>query len=208
MGIYAVKPKFRSLLAGAARSLVGRGVTRDQVTAAGVVASGLGGLAFLGGRADRRVYAAVPLMAFGRIAANALDGLVAEEAGSGRPAGELYNETADRVCHLAFFAGAAAVPGVPPALAFGALALSELASFVGVTSKAAGGARRYDGPMGKPDRMFVLGAAALAASAGRRPARPMAAALALVAAGAPVTAWNRYRRAYRELSMPPATAPG
>jgi phosphatidylglycerophosphate synthase len=143
--------------------------------------------------------AAVPVLAFARTAANALDGLVAEESGLGRPAGELYNETADRLGDIAFLVGTTALPGVRPALAFGALAAAELSSFVGVSAKAAGGRRRYDGPMGKPDRMLVLGAAGLAAAATRRPARVINASLVVVAAGAVLTAANRYRHAHAEL---------
>src|SRR5262245_54770984 len=139
MGIYQIKPWFRGRLRGSARALAARGVTADQVTSAGIAASVLGGLAFAAGRWSAWVYLAVPLLAFCRTAANALDGLVAEEAGSSRPVGELYNETADRIGDAAFLAGAAAAPGVPAALAFGALAAAGLASFVGVTAKAAGG---------------------------------------------------------------------
>lgn len=199
MGIYAVKPRFRQLLRGTAKGLANRGVTPDQVTTAGVVASGLGAAAlWLGGR-WRGAFAAVPVLAFARTAANALDGLVAEESGLGRPAGELYNETADRLGDVAFLAGTATVPGVPPALALGALAAAELSSFVGIGAKAAGGTRRYDGPMGKPDRMLVLGAAGLIAAVTRRPARALNAGLALIAVGALATAANRYRRARAEL---------
>jgi CDP-diacylglycerol---glycerol-3-phosphate 3-phosphatidyltransferase len=141
----------------------------------------------------------VPLLALARTTANALDGLVAEESGLGRPAGELYNETADRLGDIAFLAGTAAVPGVRPGLALGALAAAELSSFVGVSAKAAGGRRRYEGPMGKPDRMLVVGAAGLAAAVTRQPARALNASLALIAAGALVTAANRYRHAHAEL---------
>jgi hypothetical protein len=95
MGIYAVKPRFRRPLRGSARSLAARGVTPDQVTSAGIVASGLGALALGAGGRWRGAFVAVPVLAFARTAANALDGLVAEESGLGRPAGELYNETAD-----------------------------------------------------------------------------------------------------------------
>ncbi|HEX9342053.1 MAG TPA: CDP-alcohol phosphatidyltransferase family protein [Actinomycetota bacterium] len=203
MGVYAVKPRFRQLLRGTAKGLANRGVTPDQVTTAGVVASGLGAAAlWLGGRRGwRGAFAAVPVLAFARTAANALDGLVAEESGLGRPAGELYNETADRLGDIAFLAGTATVPGVPPALALGALAAAELSSFVGVGAKAAGGTRRYDGPMGKPDRMLLLGAAGLVAAGLRRPARArvLNAGLALIAVGALATAANRYRRAHAEL---------
>lgn len=199
MGIYAVKPRFRRLLRGTARTFAARGVTPDQVTTAGIVASGLGALAFgLGGR-WRGAFVAVPVLALARTAANALDGLVAEEAGLGRPAGELYNETADRIGDAAFLIGVAAVPGVQPSLALGALAAAELSSFVGVSARAAGGRRRYEGPMGKPDRMLVVGVAGLAAAATHRPARVLNASLGLIAAGALVTAANRYRHAHAEL---------
>jgi CDP-diacylglycerol--glycerol-3-phosphate 3-phosphatidyltransferase len=200
MGIYAVKPRFRRLLRGAARALAARGVTPDQVTGAGIVASGLGALAFGVGGRWRRAFLAVPVLAFARTAANALDGLVAEESGLGRPAGELYNETADRLGDIAFLTGTAAVPGVRPGLALAALAAAELSSFVGVSAKAAGGSRRYDGPMGKPDRMLVVGVAGLAAAAARRPARVLNAGLVVIAAGALATAANRYRRAHAELA--------
>jgi CDP-diacylglycerol--glycerol-3-phosphate 3-phosphatidyltransferase len=199
MGVYAVKPAFRKLLRGSARALAAQGVTPDQVTAAGVVASALGGLAFGAARRRPRVYAAVPALAFVRTAANALDGLVAEEAGMSRPAGELWNETADRIGDAAFLAGAAVVPGVPPVLAASALAAAELSSFVGVTAKAAGGKRHYDGPMGKPDRMLVLGAAGLVAAFVKRPAWVVNTGLAVIGAGAVATAANRYRLAHAEL---------
>ena len=199
MGIYTVKPRFRRLLGGTARAFAARGVTPDQVTSAGIVASGLGALAFrLGGR-WRGAFVAVPVLALVRTTANALDGLVAEESGLGRPAGELYNETADRLGDIAFLAGTAAVPGVRPALALGALAAAELSSFIGVSARAAGGRRRYDGPMGKPDRMLVVGAAGLVAALTGQPARVLNAGLAVIAAGAVVTAGNRYRRAHAEL---------
>jgi hypothetical protein len=53
--------------------------------------------------------------------------------------------------------------------------------------------------MGKPDRMLVVGVAGLAAAATRQPARVLHASLGLIAAGALVTAANRYRHAHAEL---------
>lgn len=203
MGIYRIKPRFRHALGGAAADLATRGVTPDRVTSASIVASCLGTLAFVLGHKHPRVYAAVPIAAFARITANSLDGLVAEKSGLARPAGELYNETADRLGDIAFFTGAATVPGVSPALALGALAMAETASFVGVAAKAAGAARRWDGPMGKPDRMLVLGAAALFASLSARPDRVINVSLVAIGSGAVITACNRYRRAKRELEAAP-----
>lgn len=209
MGIYAIKPRFRALLGGAADALARRGVTPDQITTAGIVASLLGGVALATGRCWRGAYKAVPVLALTRTAANALDGMVAERSGLARSAGELYNETADRLGDAAFLVGAATVPGVPPSLALGALVSAELASFVGVAAKAAGGERRYDGPMGKPDRMATIGAAGLVAGLVRRPHRPINAALLAIVVGAAATAANRYRAAYASLEHSvdtPATA--
>lgn len=183
------------MLDGVAGKLAGAGVTPDQVTTAGVAASAVGALGFASGRWSSRAYLLVPAAALVRITCNALDGLVAELQGSGRPAGELYNETADRIEDLLFLGAAATVPGASPALSLGAVGASQLASFVGVTSKSAGADRRYDGPMGKPDRMLVLGVAGLAAGLGGKPSWFLNPALALVAAGSLVTARNRFRRA-------------
>ena len=142
-----------------------------------------------------RLWPLVPVFAFLRIMANALDGLVAQRSGTARPAGELFNESADRLGDAAFLGAAATLPGLAP-IALGALAAAQLASFVGITARAAGGTRRYDGPMGKPDRMAVVSIAAIAAIFTER-AWPIA--LWVIAIGSLLTAANRYRLAHREL---------
>jgi phosphatidylglycerophosphate synthase len=48
----------------------------------------------------------VPL-AIGRLAANALDGLVARRTGLARPWGEVYNECCDRISDTLIFVGLA-----------------------------------------------------------------------------------------------------
>ena len=199
MGIYAIKPWFRGRLLGTAQRLARRGTTPDHVTAAGVCASLLGGGALALGRISAWWWLAVPVLIFLRIAANALDGLVAQEADLARPAGELFNEIADRLGDAALIGAIAAVPGVVPGLAFGALAAAGLASFVGITARAAGGTRRYDGPMGKPDRMFAVALAASVAPFVDHPRRVFTAALWLILGGALLTAANRYRKAHAEL---------
>lgn len=206
MGIYGLKPRFRRALSRTAHGLAGRGVTPDRITTSGVAFAVVGGAAIPAGSWNPAVYAAVPVMAFGRLACNALDGLVADLQRSGRPAGELYNETADRLGDLLFLGPVAAVPGASIPLVLGAVALSQLASFVGVASRAAGSARRYDGPMGKADRMVVLGAAAIAAVFVPA-ATAFNVATGIITLGGAATAWNRYRRAHRDLrSVTPGDA--
>jgi CDP-diacylglycerol--glycerol-3-phosphate 3-phosphatidyltransferase len=204
MGIYTIKPWFRGRLAGLTEALTRRGVSADQVTTAGVLAAVLGGAAIGMGDRWHPLWLAVPVLVLARIAANALDGLVAVASATARPAGELYNETADRIGDAAFLGAVALVSGVPPALAIGALAAAELASFIGITARAAGGTRRYDGPMGKPDRMAVVALAGLVAAFLGRSSAGLVwnVALVVIAAGAVITAVNRYRRAHRELDRP------
>lgn len=194
MGVYAIKPWFRRRLEGSADAL-GRRTTPDRITSAGVMFSVAGGTAIAAGQISPWWWLAVPILALLRTAANALDGLVAQRTNRTRPAGELWNETADRLGDICFFAGVAALGLAGPALA--ALALAAVASFVGVTAKAAGASRRYDGPMGKPDRMLVISIAALASAVGWVEAWEWA--MYLIAAGAILTALNRYRHAKREL---------
>ncbi len=198
MAIYAIKPWFRGRLSGATQRLVRRGVSPDVVTAAGVLASVAGGVALAAGRWSPYVWLAVPPFALLRITANALDGLVAQESRRARPRGELFNETADRVADAAFLVPIATLPGQFAWVPLAALAAAAIASFVGVAARAAGGARRYDGPMGKPDRMAVLALAAVVA-AGTRDGRWLTAGCAVIAVGAVLTVMNRYLRAHREL---------
>lgn len=202
MGIYAIKPWFRNRLAGVTDVLVRRGVSADQVTTAGVLAGLLGGAVIWLGDSWHLLWLAVPVLAFIRIAANALDGLVATASATARPAGELFNETADRISDAAFIGAVAMVSEVPAALAIAALAAAQLASVIGVTARAAGGTRRYEGPMGKPDRMAVLALAGLVAAFLDRAQAGTAwqIALALITVGALATAVNRYLRAHRELT--------
>jgi CDP-diacylglycerol--glycerol-3-phosphate 3-phosphatidyltransferase len=163
VGIYSVKPVFRALLAPVASGLVRSGISADAVTAMGVAFAGLAGLGVWLGREGTGWLLLVPLGVFLRTAANALDGMVAQTAGTGRPLGEVFNETADRVADVAVFLPLALVPGIHPILVAGALAAMLVTSFLGVAVRAAGGPRVYTGIMGKPDRMFVVGAAALVA---------------------------------------------
>jgi phosphatidylglycerophosphate synthase len=161
MGIYAIKPAFRRRLAGASRWCMRHGVSADRLTLLGLAASLAGGAALAGAARWRSLLVAVPVLAIGRTALNALDGMVAAEAGTARPFGEVLNELADRISDAAWFVGLGLAAGMLPALA--ALMLAYLSSFVGVVTKAAGGPRVYAGIMGKADRMVLVSAASLAA---------------------------------------------
>lgn len=196
--IYSLKPAFRKTLAPIERTLVRRRVTADTITVAGAAFAGLAGLGVWLGRGGSPWLLLVPAGAFLRTAANALDGMVAARTGTARPLGEVLNETADRVGDVAAFLPTALVPGVPDLLVAGSLAGMLLASYLGVVIKAAGGPRVYAGIMGKPDRMLVLGAAALVALF-LDPGAVFATALWIVLGGSIVTFLQRAAAARREL---------
>jgi CDP-diacylglycerol---glycerol-3-phosphate 3-phosphatidyltransferase len=163
VGIYSIKPAFRATLRPLGGALVRAGLSADAVTVAGLAFAGLAGLGIWLGREGSAWLVMVPVGAFLRIVANALDGMVAEARGTGRPLGEVLNETVDRLADVAVFLPMGLVPGVRPLLVAGALAAMLTTSFLGVVIKSAGGPRIYTGVMGKPDRMFLAGGAAVVA---------------------------------------------
>jgi CDP-diacylglycerol--glycerol-3-phosphate 3-phosphatidyltransferase len=159
MAIYALKPAFRKALEPIGHFLVRSRVSPDTVTSAGVFFATLGALGLWLGRDGGAWLLLFPAAAFLRMAANALDGWVAQETGSARPLGEVFNETADRVADVVMVLPFGLVVGVPDLLVAAAIAAMLVASFLGVVIKAAGGSRVYAGIMGKPDRMLVLSVA-------------------------------------------------
>lgn len=197
MGIYTIKPRFQRSLAGVARWLVGRRVHPDTLTFAALVLSLAGGVALYFAPAVPWLLLAVPVVALARTALNALDGMVAKASGLARPWGEVLNEFCDRLADVALFGGLALSAAVELRLAFAALVLVLLSSYLGTVSKAAGGPRQYGGLMGKADRMLYLSlASVLAFFAG-----PwlMNYFLAFVLAGVLVTIAQRWRQTRADL---------
>ncbi len=155
-GIYAIKPWWQRRLRTIEDVLVHAHVHPDAVTLAGVVcAAGMGAALAGAGRWPLLTLAVAPL-AIGRLAANALDGLVARRTGQAKPWGEVFNEFYDRVADTLVFVGLAFNGQVVPALAWGVLALVLLNSYLGTASKAAGGKRQFGGLLAKADRMIYM----------------------------------------------------
>jgi hypothetical protein len=72
----------------------------------------------------------------------------------------LWNELGDRLADALFIGGLAFRPEIDPRVALGAVIAGLLASYVGITARAAGGRRQYGGLMSKPGRMGTLAVAA------------------------------------------------
>lgn len=157
--LYAVKPRFQSLLRRLADRLTARRVSADTLTAIGLAAAaGAGGLIAVVGVEPSAWLFMVPPLLFARIACNALDGMVARDSGTARPWGGVLNETGDRVADLLCFGGLV-IGGTLPAIVAGALLPAILfVSYLGIIGQALGGGRCYAGPLGKADRMLLLAA--------------------------------------------------
>lgn len=167
LGLYEIKPAFQARLAGLADRLTALGVHPDTLTFAGLGCGIAGGSLLAAGLMLHQpvLLAAVPLLAFMRLAFNALDGMVAVRAGLARAWGKVLNEFCDRLADLAFLAPLLFVPGMSATLVTAALCTTFLVSHLGVLAEAAGAPRQYGGVMGKADRMLWLGLATLATSA-------------------------------------------
>ncbi len=155
-GIYAIKPWWQRQLAVIENWLVARRVHPNLVTLAGVGCAGLLGVALAASAAWPWLALAVAPLAVGRLAANALDGLVARRTGLASARGELFNEFGDRVADVAVLVGLALNSRVFAPLAWGVLALTLLSSYLGIAAKAVGGSRIFGGLLAKADRMIYL----------------------------------------------------
>ena len=164
MGIYSIKPLFQRFLEPLEGFLVRHRVHPDYITGSALLLSLGGGLVFYFSGWSRWLLLLIPLVAIGRTALNALDGLVATRTGVARPWGEVLNEFSDRLADVALFAGLSLAPGVSFPLGMATTMLVLLTSYLGTVARAAGGRRQYCGVMGKADRMVLMAPFAVAAA--------------------------------------------
>lgn len=209
MSIYALKGRFQDLLRPLVRWLHGRGVTANEVTVfAALVSVAVAVVVGMYGDSHRWVFVLLPAWMLERMALNAVDGMLAREFGQQSRLGAYLNELGDVVADSALFLCLLAVPGMtwPPlvALVIGA-ALTETAGVLGLM---VGAQRRYDGPMGKSDRAFVVGVLGLLLSLGLVDARAVAWAAWAMAALCAVTVVRRVRAGLAQATMPAETASG
>jgi phosphatidylglycerophosphate synthase len=195
----------------AAEWLARRKVTANAISTAGMVAGLLAGLAFAltagEGRLEPLWWLAAAALIQLRLLANMLDGMVALASGTASRLGELFNEVPDRVSDTATLIGLGYAAGGDPLLGFAAATAAMATAYIRALGVAAGAPAEFCGPMAKQQRMFVAtfvavlcgiaGFANVPAAIGGW-ALP-AIALALIAAGAALTALRRLLRIARVL---------
>ena len=199
--IYDLKPAFQRRLQPAVDGLARAGVTANQVTVAALVLSAAAGtLVALRPEAAWPLWLYPPVLLL-RMALNAVDGQLARQHGQASPLGALLNELGDVAADAVLYLPLALVPqmaGLPAALLVVLVVLAALTEMAGVLGQTIGASRRYDGPMGKSDRAFVLALLAVLLAAGPPPSRWLGVFMALVAALAALTVVHRVRRALAE----------
>jgi CDP-diacylglycerol--glycerol-3-phosphate 3-phosphatidyltransferase len=155
-GIYAIKPWWQRRLTSIENILVARHIHPDIITLAGVGCAVLMAVSLAAAAARPWLTLLIAPLAIARLAANALDGLVARRTGFARPWGEVFNECCDRLADTLVFAGLACNPLVNASLAWVALVFILLNSYLGTVAKAAGGKRQFGGLLAKADRMIYM----------------------------------------------------
>ena len=142
MGVYSIKPAFQRMLGPIEGFLVRNRVHPDWITGSALVLSVGGGLLFYVSDWSRWLLLAIPAVTIGRLALNALDGLVAAKTGVARPWGEVLNEFSDRLSDMALLAGVSLAPGTSFPLGMATVILVLLSSYLGTVARAAGMASR------------------------------------------------------------------
>ncbi|WMJ71436.1 CDP-alcohol phosphatidyltransferase family protein [Stenotrophomonas sp. 24(2023)] len=204
VSIYAVKGRFQDLLRPAVRGLHRRGVTANAVTVAAAVVSLLVAAAVgYWAPAAAWLYLALPVWMLLRMALNAVDGMLAREFGQQSRVGAYLNELCDVLADAALYLSLLSVPGVRPEALWLLAWTAALSEYAGVLGLMVGASRRYDGPMGKSDRAFVMGVLGVLLALGWAGAMAVSAVAGAMALLCMVTTVNRVRHGLKEAAATP-----
>jgi CDP-diacylglycerol--glycerol-3-phosphate 3-phosphatidyltransferase len=116
-----------------------------------------------------RVLLLLPIALFVRMGLNAIDGMLAREHGQKSVLGGFLNEVSDVLSDAFLYLPLAWRPEFCGSAVVLFVVMAFLTEFVGVVAVSQGASRRYDGPMGKSDRAFLIGALGLALGQGVPP---------------------------------------
>lgn len=157
ISVYKIKPAFQKLLLPLLRSLYNLGITANQLTITAIILSAGLGYLFLYYQAYPIILLVLPLGLLIRMALNALDGMMARQYHMQSKLGEILNEVGDVLSDLVIIFPLVIIPHASSTIIVLFAVLTIINEFAGLLGKAVGGARRYDGPMGKSDRVLVIG---------------------------------------------------
>ena len=167
--IYDLKPAFQNLLRPIVNALARAGITPNQITYFALVLSFVAGGSIALTHGASWVLLSIPAVMFVRMALNAIDGMLAKEHDMKSDAGAMLNEMSDVLSDAVLYLPFALIEGVSALWVVLFVIVSILTEMAGVLGALIGGVRRYDGPMGKSDRAFVIGTLSLVLGLGVSP---------------------------------------
>ena len=157
ISIYKIKPKFQQLLMPLLKLLRRLGISPNSITIFSILLSFVISY-FFWKATDNTPYFLI--VAFGlliRMMLNALDGMMARIYNLQSKLGEVLNEVGDIVSDVAIYFPLIIFESLRIEIAIIFILLSVINEFCGLMAKLISGERRYDGPMGKSDRAFLIG---------------------------------------------------
>jgi len=157
ISIYKIKPRFQQLLMPQLKLLKRLGISPNSITIFSILLS-FGIAYFFWNTSDNSSYFLI--VAFGlllRMMLNALDGMMARIYNLQSKLGEVLNEVGDIVSDVAIYFPLIIFESLRIEIAIIFILLSIINEFCGLMAKVIFGERRYDGPMGKSDRAFLIG---------------------------------------------------
>jgi len=157
ISIYKIKPKFQQLLMPLLKLLRRLGISPNSITIFSILLSFVIAY-FFWNTSDNSSYFLI--VAFGlllRMMLNALDGMMARIYNLQSKLGEVLNEVGDIVSDVAIYFPLIIFESLSIEIAIIFILLSIINEFCGLMAKVISGERRYDGPMGKSDRAFLIG---------------------------------------------------
>ncbi|WP_020559318.1 CDP-alcohol phosphatidyltransferase family protein [Thiofilum flexile] len=151
--IYNLKPIFQNLLKPLLNKIAKLGITPNQITLTTLVFCVFVGLMLAYTQGAKWLLILLPLILLLRMALNALDGMLAKTYQLQTPLGAMLNELGDVIADAALYLPFALIPFISPTLIVIFVITALLTEMAGLLGKT----RRYEGPMGKSDRAFLMG---------------------------------------------------
>ena len=157
ISIYKIKPRFQQLLMPLLKLLRRLGISPNSITIFSILLSFVIAYFFWNTSDNSSYFLIVSFGLLLRMMLNALDGMMARIYNLQSKLGEVLNEVGDIVSDVAIYFPLIIFGSLSTEIAIIFILLSVINEFCGLMAKLISGERRYDGPMGKSDRAFLIG---------------------------------------------------
>ena len=157
ISVYNIKPKFQQLLMPLLKLLRRYRVSPNLITIFSIILSFIISYFFWNALSNSLYFLIVAFGLLLRMMLNALDGMMARIYNLESEIGEVLNEVGDIISDIAIYFPLIMFEFLEIEIAVIFILLSIINEFCGLMAKVMSGERRYDGPMGKSDRAFLIG---------------------------------------------------